>query len=182
MSSTKNEEDPRNYLPEELLWADGGHASDIALTAISDGQTSIVPPAVRSHVDRCTACTTHLGHAVLLSLHSGEQLAYRAEHDRALAAANARRPLPRLAIALGLGVAILGLVPSFFDHGEISSVQSFVTRDVPLFLKGLGQLGRHIDEPGNVAGLFVTYLAAALLVAMGIAVARLMPKKETQKS
>ena len=88
------------HLPDELLWADGGHASDIVLTAIADGQLEIVPQNARAHVESCTACMQHLGNAALLSLHAGRQLAARAQYDASFA--DKRMPLPRLAIALGI--------------------------------------------------------------------------------
>ncbi len=37
-------------LPQELLWADGGHASDIALTTLADAQYEIIPRDVIDHV------------------------------------------------------------------------------------------------------------------------------------
>ena len=60
----------QEHLPDELLWSDGGHASDIVLTAIADGQLEIVPPNARAHVETCTKCMQHLGNAALLSLFS----------------------------------------------------------------------------------------------------------------
>jgi hypothetical protein len=168
---------PIELLPEELLWAAGGHASDIVLTAMADGQNAIVPGSVRLHVERCSNCMTHLGNAALLSLHTDRQLAVRAEHDRALA--TQKRPLPRLAIALGLLVALVGLVPTFVE--DASSVRSFVTRDVPLFLHGLRTLAHRLTESGSSAGLFITYAAAFVLVGMGIAAIRILPKKETSR-
>lgn len=167
-------------LPDELLWADGGHASDVVLTALADGQTDIVPATVRAHVEHCSVCTTHLGHAALLSLHAGAELAAKAEHEHA----TARRPLPRLAIVLGLAVAAIGLLPSILDpQGDVTAVQSFVTRDVPLFLRGLRTLAVRLGEPGSAAGIFVTYGAAVLLVAMAVAVVRFLPnaRKETPR-
>ena len=159
-------------LPEELLWADGGHASDIVLTALGDGQQAVVPLGVRAHVERCATCMAHLGHASLLSLHTESVLKLRAEHARA----PARRPLPRVAIALGLAVAGLGLVPSFLESRATgTNIFDRFTHDLPRFVRGLGTVLHRIDEHG---GLFVTYGTAALLVCMGIAVARLLPKKE----
>jgi hypothetical protein len=161
-------------LPNELLWAEGGHASDIALTALADGQLAILPPSVLAHVERCTPCATHLGHAALLSLHAGAELAAKVEHERV----TARRPLPRLAIGLGLFVALIGLVPSILD-----GTSHAYARDLPLFAHGLRTLAHRLDAPGSVVGLFVTYAAASLLVLMGIAVVRILPKaqKETPR-
>jgi len=182
MKSTNQGGPAPELLPDELLWADGGHASDVVLTALADGQREIVPTAVRAHVECCSTCMTHLGHAALLSLHADRELATRAEHDRALARGEARRPLPRLAIGLGLAVAVLGLLPSLLDDGDASAARTFATRDVPLFVRGLGTLARRLDEPGSSAGLFVTYGAALVLVAMGVAVVRLLPKAQKETS
>ena len=166
-------------LPDDLVWADGGHASDGVFTALADGQHAIVPSSVLAHVERCTTCTTHLGHAALLSLHAGTELDARAEHARV----SARRPLPRLAIALGLVVAALGLLPSIVDaEGGVSAARSFVTRDVPLYLKGIATLVHRLGEPGSAAGLVVTYVTAAMLVVMGIAVVRILPKAQKENS
>ncbi len=156
-------------LPEELLWAAGDHASDIVLTALADGQQAIVPMPVRLHIERCTACMAHLGNTALLSLHVDRQLAVRAEHDRV----TARRPLPRRAIGIGLVVAFAGLVPSILD-GEATA--RALTDNVPLFLRGLGTLVRRLDAPGSPAGLIVTYAAGAMLVVMGLALVRVLPK------
>jgi hypothetical protein len=164
----------RTVLPDDVLWAEGGHASDIVLSTLADGQAALVPPAVRIHVERCTVCTVHLGHAALLSLHVGRELAARAEHERVFA----RRPLPRSAIALGLAVAVLGLVPSIFDPAGLTH---FATRDVPISLRGLTTLARHVDASGSAVSLFLTYGAAILLVSMGFVVVRLLPKKEASR-
>ncbi len=68
-------------LPEELLWADGGHASDVVLTALADGEDAIVPEVARRHVGNCVHCTHALGRVALLSVHASEEL----EHVRAIA-------------------------------------------------------------------------------------------------
>jgi hypothetical protein len=162
-------------LPHELLWADGGHASDVVLTSLADGQHAIVPLPVRQHVERCTVCTTHLGHAALLSLHVANELEMRRTHERAVF----RRPLPKLPITLGLAVAVLGLLPTLLD--DTASLQAFVTHDLPLFAKGLGRLAGRLGEPGSPIGLFLTYFAAMLLVSMGIALVRFLPKKEASR-
>jgi hypothetical protein len=167
-----------DLLPEELLWADGGHASDVVLTAIADGEAAIVPTVVRLHVDRCPACTTHLGHAALLSLHAGAELASGRADDRTRSAAG-RQPLPWRAIALGLAVAVLGLVPSSLD--DAARARAFVAHELPLLLHGLGTLARRLDEPGSASGLFFTYSAAAMLVVVGVAAVRLLPKKEAPR-
>ncbi len=165
-------------LPDELLWADGGHASDIVLTAMADGQAEIVPPGVLAHVNGCTSCTTHLGNAALLSLHTGRELAIVAREDKVLA----RAPFPRLAVALGLAFAALGLVPTLVDApSHISGAKTFAMHDVPLLVTGLRTLGHKLLEPGSASGRVLTYGAAALIVVMAFALVRLLPKKETSR-
>jgi len=160
-------------LPDDVLWADGGHASDVVLTAIADGQNAIVPTTVRAHIEQCTSCMQHLGNAALLSLHTGRELAAPAEYQKQLA--TARRPLPRLAIALGLAVAAIGLLP------EVSSLKHFLVDDVPLLARGATTVGGGlVDQPGS-AGLILTYGTSVLLVAMGFVLVRLLPKKETPR-
>lgn len=156
-------------LPEELLWAIGGHASDVALTALADGQSAIVPTAVLAHVERCTACMGQLGNNALLSLHVDRQLAVRAEHDRL----TARRPFPRRAIALGLAVAFAGLLPTILDAE--ATARGF-TSSVSLFLRGLGTIVRRLNDPASPVGLIVTYAAATMLVVMGLTLVRVLPK------
>lgn len=174
--------EPPELLPDALLWAEGGHASDVALTALADGEHAIVPAAVRAHVERCTTCTTHLGHAALLSLHVDWQLAARAEDERARDRTNAPRPLPRFAIALGLLVAALGLVPSVLDAGAAPAARTMVLHDAPVFLRGLGTLARQIDGSASLISTLFIYGAAVLLFGMGIAVARLLPKFAAKES
>ena len=174
---TKHMKEPE-LLPEELLWADGGHASDIVLTAMADGQVEIVPDGVMAHVNGCGTCTTHLGNAALLSLHAGRELALVARE----ATEQARAPFPRLAIVLGLVFAVLGLVPSLIDApSHITSAKTYATHDVPLLVNGLGTLGRKLLEPGSSVGLVLTYGAAALIVLMAFALVRLLPKKEVSR-
>ncbi|MDB4938235.1 MAG: hypothetical protein JWP87_5207 [Labilithrix sp.] len=167
-----------DFLPDDLLWAAGGHASDVVLTAMADGQVDIVPPIVLAHVDKCRSCTTHLGNAALLSLHTGREIAMVARE----ADAAARAPMPRLAIFLGLAFAVLGLLPTLLDApSELGGARSFATHDVPMFVNGLGTLARKILEPGSALGLGLTYGAAVLLVIMAFALVRLLPKKEVSR-
>lgn len=167
-------------LPKELLWADGGHASDIALTTLADAQYEIIPREVIDHVVGCTACTAHLGNAALLSLHTARQMQI-AKSAGALEIAPKsvkKRPLPRFAIALGLGVAGLGLVPSYLQGSLFGGASSFA-HDLPLFARGLRSTVSHVA--GTNIGLVFTWGAALVLSMMAVAVVRLLPKKETSR-
>ena len=170
-----------DFLPEELVWAAGGHASDVVLTAMADGQAGIVPPLVLAHVEKCTMCTTHLGNAALLSIHAGREMALLPRTAETTQVTTARQPLPRVAIFLGLAFAALGLVPSLLDApSEIGGATSFATK-LPMFVNGLGTLGRRLLEPGSSIGIALTYGSTALLVIMAFALLRLLPKKEISR-
>lgn len=161
----------KTMLPEELLWAEGGHASDVVLTALADGQFDVVPPNVRAHVDACDPCTMHLGHAVLLSLHTGDELvASRANETRL-----ERAPFPRLAVALGLAVAALGLVPTLLQAPRTARS---LAGEVPLVAGAVSTLTHHVLTPGSPLMLVATYGATALVVMLAVVVVRRLPKKE----
>lgn len=162
---------PAETLPEDLVWADGGHASDVALTAIADGQASILPARVLTHVQGCAACTAHLGHAALLSLHVAREMSTVAAHEHALA--TARRPLPRLAIALGLAVALLALLPSV---GELASFGA-VFGNAAVLARVVRTLAQAALSPSPL-GLAITYAAAGALVVSALVVVKLLPRKE----
>ena len=143
-------------LPVELLWAEGSHASDIALTALADGQHAIVPDAVRAHVERCPACLAQLGHTALLSLETGRSFAA------------VRRPIPRIAVLLGLVAAVIGVVPSL----EPAASLSMLTRTLASMLARVEVTG------ASTLGIIVTYVASIALVVLGLGLSRLSPKKE----
>lgn len=152
-------------LPAELLWAEGHHASDVVLTALADGQDAIVPAVVRLHVEHCAACTAQLGHAALLSLHAARELG---------TGARVRRPVPRVAVALGLVAAVIGFLPVLLE--------SSFTQELSLLTRGLAALTARLDGGARTTlGIAVTYVAATALVIMGLALARLSPKKEVSR-
>jgi len=163
-----------NLLPEDLLWADGGHASDVVLTALADGQTDIVPTKARTHVESCARCMNHLGNAALLSMHVDREMG----HVRAAAIAAVRRPLPKLAIILGLLVAIAGIIPSYAS--DAAEARTFA-HELPLLFNGLRTLAQRLLEPGSSSALVVTYVTAAALVLMALAIVRFLPKKEVSR-
>lgn len=167
-----------HLLPEEVLWADEGHASDVVLTCLADGQTEIVPLAVRAHVDACLLCSQHLGNAALLSLHTDRRVAEMAAYERKASA----RSLPKVSIALGLLVAVLGFMPSMVGGKvQLGALTAFALHDLPLYARGLDMLLRRLLAPGSATGIAITYGAAFMLVLMALVVVRLLPKKETSR-
>lgn len=146
---------PIEELPAELLWAEGGHASDVVLTALADGQHAIVPAAARMHVEHCAVCITHLGNTALLSLETRRLLV------------PARRRVPRAAVVLGLVTALLGLLPRLGTQPDPARAVSTFTREVAALIARL-----------DAIPVAATYVAAISLVCAGLVLARLSPKKE----
>ena len=158
-----------NILPDELVWADGGHLSEIALGALGDGQLEIVPENARNHATTCEACALQMGRAALLSSALDEAL-----QAAPLLPANERAPVPWLAIVAAFMVAAVGSVASLLQApGGIASAPSTFAREAPLAFHALTALLRGI---ANGAGPALTFGGAAILFAAGALVARSMPR------
>lgn len=164
-------------LPEELLWADGGHASDVVLTALADGEDAIVPEVARRHVGNCVHCTHALGRVALLSVHASEEL----EHVRAIAPELVRperaKPevvmpveaprwrLPWVALAAALVLAALGSVPTLASApSEVASGSRVFVQNLPLALRHVTVAVRAAGDAGDA--LLVVNLGSALLFAV----------------
>lgn len=165
-------------LPEELLWADGGHASDVVLTALADGEDAIVPEAARRHVHQCVHCTHALGRVALLSVHASEELervrpvaAELVQPERAkprvvvMPDAAPQWRLPWVALAAALVLAALGSVPT------LASAPADVAGGARAFVQNLPLALRHVTVAVRAAGdagdaLLVVNLGSALLFAV----------------
>lgn len=159
---------PDQTLPLELVWQDDGHASEVALAAIADGEVELVPDQVASHVGACDACTARLGEQALLSLSTGEALA-----EAGLTAAPARRPLPVLAIALALCVAALGAAPAVVQLlGGIAGAPEVALRGVLLTTRAGSTLIRALASADSSLWAVAWTAASVVLVSLGLLVAR----------
>ena len=106
-----------------------GHAPDVALSALADGQDDIVPKLVVAHVDSCERCSSRMGDLAHQAVRAGDYVRdARPVQDIApeTAAMDAAR-VPWRLVAAGLFVAFLG---SAFDFGasggdKIQAIFSF---------------------------------------------------------
>jgi hypothetical protein len=154
-------------LPEALIWIDDGHLSEIALTALADGQTGILPADAMAHLEGCDACARRLGEAALLSADTGAAVALVAAEQRAAARRAARIPL--VAIAAALAVAVLGMLPFASDARTLwADVTFVVAHGVPTLVRGAPVAWRAFQQHGALLGC----LSAVVLVAAGLALAR----------
>lgn len=80
--ATRNESGPLLSLAETM--GDDGHANEVAITCLADGEAAILRAEVIAHVEACDACTTRVGSAALLSIQAGERLIAIDAVDRAI--------------------------------------------------------------------------------------------------
>ena len=155
-------------LPRELVW-EGAHVSELALTAIADGQESIVEARAVEHADTCDWCAGRLGRAALLSEAVGHGVrTVRPVSSRAPARAT---PTPWRALGAGIGVAMLAGLPALAHLGSfIAYVTVFFSRGVPVIARGGFALATSESVRSGLPG--ATLAASALLVGMGLWIAK----------
>jgi hypothetical protein len=155
----------RDVLDKEIVWDQEGHLSEVAKSALADGQEAILPPDALVHFSGCHACVEDVGKAALLS----------AQFSAALGARRAERSLPWIPIGAALAVAAVSAIPMFSVAGLWLSASSvFFARGVRIVGHGLLTLAAN-----GLAPTF--YLASTLvLLAMGFAIARLVPRTAVQ--
>jgi len=186
-------------LPEELLLQPDGHLTETALTCVADGELDLLPAIALAHLDECDHCSHRLGEAALLSLAAGEALQAARAPALALvpvpatpapvAAApvptlrrsswgtppnpRARRPLPVLAIAAALILALVSAGPALLDAlgGVPSTLAGVVTGGQ--FLLRVGAAFVRAPWAHGSAALLVKLASALVMAAIGLQVARI---------
>lgn len=162
-------------LPDELVWDQEGHLSEIALTSIADGQEAILPEAAGAHFASCSACMQSMGSAALLSTRVAGLIAATSTTASAAQATDyvPAFPIPVSAIAAAVLLAAVGALPSITDLPMWISEASFLfTRTIPLFFRS----GIALVRSSGSLSPAVSYACAALLLMAGFAVTRAVPR------
>ncbi|HMI87963.1 MAG TPA: hypothetical protein VK550_27960 [Polyangiaceae bacterium] len=159
-------------LPRELVWTGDGHLSEVAMTAIADGEEAIVPHDAFGHLGVCDACAAGVEGAATLSASVSRALSgpIAVEEARAL---EARRAFPVWAAVLALAVAAAATVPN------LVSLHTWMGRMWFALREGTPLLTRHAVSflPRAWSWLPVMSLTAAMLfLLVGLSVARLAPR------
>lgn len=160
-----------DMLPDDLLFTEDGHASDVVLTCLADGETAIVPELARAHVSGCVDCQGHLGNAALLSLRATDDvLAHLRSKEKSTEQATVHSPY--VALAVGLTLAVLGALPRLATlPDDLASGTKSVAEGAPPLLRlvhhGVLALG-HVAE---TRGAFVSMAAGLLLITFAVVVA-----------
>ena len=188
-------------LPESLCFEVDGHVTDVVVTCLADGETTILPASAMAHVDACNACTARLGTEALLSVSATDALQAAASEARAplrlvapvkalpapsLAAGRTapapssrkRRPLPIGAIAAALCLAAIGALPGFMDTlHHLRTVVPDYLHALPIWSHALEAVLRSLLQ--SRSGVALRWMIAAVFIAMGSLLARSMTRKQS---
>jgi hypothetical protein len=169
-----------DQLSDEEQWQADGHLTETSLTALADGERALLSPSAEGHAGACDACTERLGKLVLMSLSVGEALG---EHTPAseLGAARAAQPVPAWAVALGLGLALIGALPALagLPAWLASAPRGFI--DTVSFMARLIGSMTKVASTAGPALLVVWAVATVTLTILGLLVARLAPRRSEWK-
>jgi hypothetical protein len=155
-----------DVLEKELVWDEEGHLSEVAKSALADGQDAILPADALTHFSLCQPCAESVGEAALLSAQLSAALAAERVPERAQ---------PWVPIGAALVIAALSAVPMLSGARLwLSMIGSFVAHGLRLLGHAVVEVAAHGFAPA------FSLASTALLVAMGFAVARLMPRMSAQ--
>ena len=172
----------REELPKELLW-EGKHASELALSAFADGEESLLSKEIVLHLHTCTECAMHLGETALVTrgvTHAVNSVKPWLPAEMlvpSVARASAKRSsqsVPWRAVFAALALTAVGSAPTLMALPH--RIAAFAVRllhaapvvshsGVQVFQQGLGA------EWAQAMGV-----CAALLIASGFALTRLLPR------
>ncbi|HSC86362.1 MAG TPA: hypothetical protein VLC09_03800 [Polyangiaceae bacterium] len=153
-------------LDESLALRDDGHASDLALGLLVDGQDELLSSALLTHVDACPSCGDRLALLAARSLELGEGIATLSA-ARSAVPAPVRFPHAALALASSLAAVGLALGPTLAHGGWLGTLGSGL-RELLVFWRGA-----RIAFPSLVASSSVAWVGVALVLgSLGIWIAR----------
>jgi hypothetical protein len=162
-------------LDASLVWDRSGHLGEAALTALVDGEMEVLPDQAVAHAASCSLCEARLGSTALLAVEIAEAITTGQPEF-----VSARRPLPVAAFVGALAIAIAGTLIQLSGMApRIMRIPTLVAHACPVLLHGIGlAVGGGPTRAGFMA---VGWVAAALLVAGGVIIARLAPARLSLK-
>jgi hypothetical protein len=169
------------FEPREL-WRDDGHLSDLVLTALADGQDSLVPDEAHVHAASCEICGPRLGAFALCSLDVGMALE---EHGLRVPSAPPGKSfkLPVLAFAIAFVLAVLGSLPRLLElRAAFGQAPSSPVETGVILLKGAALLFRGANQQDTLAVTLAWCASALAILALGAMVARLVPSGILQRN
>jgi hypothetical protein len=159
-------------LPSELVWTSEGHLSDVAMTAIADGEEAILPRDAFGHLGMCDVCAAGVESAASLSASVSRALSAPIPAEVNLATP-VRLAFPVWAATLAIAVAAVATLPN------LGPMRAWMGRMWWAFREGTPVLTRHAAAFLPRAWSWVPLMsvtAAMLLLLAGLSVARLAPR------
>lgn len=139
-------------LAPDIAWEPSGHLSEVALSALADGEEALLDAAMLGHVDACEACAGQLGEIAMRGAHVGEALSLLG------AAASAEAPVGVDAIGsapVSVGVAastgVAASVPAPVSAGARGAAPVVVPAPAPVDSEARGRsiFVASAPEPGS---------------------------------
>jgi len=169
-------------LPGSLLWNEGGHLTEEALTAVADGEERLLPEDVSAHALACEKCARHVGEAAMLSASMSSLLASAlSKAEESVAPASQQRSAPPFwALAFALLFAGVGAAPFLMEGmhglaGEVVRTAIILRRVVPMFTHGAVSIAG--SEGIVLERALVTLVSLAVLMMSLFAMSRLTPRE-----
>lgn len=155
-----------DLLPDDLVWTREGHLTEVAMTAIADGEDAIFPREAFGHLGSCEACAHGVESAALLSARVSRALG--AERER-----SARSGFPLLAVGVALVAAALAALPGLVAARIwLLDLRWLFKQEGALVARSMAALLPSAWAWAPVASL----AAAAGLLLVGVSVTRLAPR------
>lgn len=161
----------RDMLPAELLWEDDAHLSEVALTALADGEDAIVPERAHLHLAECEHCARKLGQLAVLSFEAGAALVAMEAAREAEALSRPRPKLPIFAMAAALIVAVIGALPTLRDlPALLSQIKWLFSDGLPLVVDEVVHFFGSARTERTLA--IVSVASTLFFVGVGVLIAR----------
>jgi hypothetical protein len=172
-------DDENSLLDNSLVWDQAGHLSEVALNAIVDAESALLPRSACEHADGCEQCGLRIGQLAQLSLEVDSAfldagIAHAHVHARARVRVRvpstshmALKPVrgwPLTELAFALVLALLGQLPT---------LQALDPAGIRHTLKGVVHLSVQVFQhiAGTAFGASLPWVSATLLVAASSSVA-----------
>jgi hypothetical protein len=176
----------RELLPAELLW-ENKHASELALSAFADGETALLTKEIVLHLHTCSECAVRLGETALVTrgvTHAVQSVkpwlpASMQAPSGVRKRSGQSRPeaLPWGAVFAALALTALGSAQAIIalPH-RIAALATTLVHAAPV----VSHSGVQVFQQGlGTEWTQAMLVCAALLIAAGVAVTRLLPRPAT---
>jgi hypothetical protein len=159
-------------LPREIVWTADGHLSEVAMTAIADGEEAILPRDAFGHLGLCEVCAAGVEGAASLSAAVNRALTAPALAEVPQAAPR-QLAFPVWAAALAMAVAGLATLPNLGVLRAWTARLGWALREgTPMFTRHAASF---LPHAWNWLPL-MSLTAAMLLLLVGLSVARFAPR------